>query len=709
MTRRLGGTGSSGLAALASLSLAATLACGMAMTGCGGDNNPQPAADSGPETGPVDGGGKQDVNTPDTGTPDVKGGDVNMPPDSNLPTCATPTFAPNGGTVAAGMPVTITSTTGGVIYFTTDGTLPTHSSRAIQSGGTIVVSQTEPVNAIAFNANVCNDSMEGSAMFTVPPVDSGPPDVVQPPPPCPTPILNPDGGTVTGNVVITAPGLPDGGYIFFTTDNTLATESSPIYNAGNVGIQVPANETIHAISSTRGTVCSDSPEAVGTYTVPPPPPVDSGAPPPVPTFSPTGAQATQANDFPVTLTDPSATAIICYRMGASGAVTAPTCTTGANPTCSGGSLTYSSPITVTGPTTTAGQVELDAIACNAAGTSAVGKSLYTLQAATPTMTPAAGPYAYSSTLTGAFQSATAGATIFYTINGAAPSCGTPVAGQLTYAGPFALQSGSYQAVACKTGYQDSAPSAAAAITVILPAPTITPAAGTYAKAITEAVANGGAVPSGAWLCSTALAAAATTPVPACGTTPNTCATGTLGATPPAVANGGSIQAIACAPAGLSNSTITPSGPYNLVLGTPFVNPNATNNAGAALTSYTVPGGGVTTLTAGEATGNLAPGWFCFQKDPQAGAPPACGATASTCTTGTPTSATTGDLTVGPTAYAQGDSVSVIACPTAASGYAASAVATLNFIGTGQLITPSVAPAGAANITSITNPVVANPN
>ncbi len=739
MTRRQGGYGSRCLTGLATLSLAGTLACGFALTGCSGDSG-NGGGDSGADT-----------STPDTGTPETGGGqdakqDTTPPPvDSGSP-CATPTFAPGAGTVSAGTSVTVSSAglpMSGLIYFTTDGTQPTTSSRALASGGTIVVNQTETIKAQAIAPGVCTASQVASADYTVPPPEGGTPEGGMTLPTCPTPTFNHPDGTVLQpgqNIVISATGLTTGEYIVFTTDNSLATDNSPIYNQGTVGVQVTQSPTyFHAIVTSLGTVCKDSPQATATYTVAQPeggtPDGGNGVTPPIPSFAPTGAQATQPNDFTVTLASAGAAAI-CYTMGASGSVAAPTCTTTAtSATCSGGTLTYTAPIAINGSVTTAGQVEIDAIACDpGAAPSGVGKELYTLQAGTPSMTPTAGTYTFSSTLTGAFSSTTSGASIFYTINGGTPSCTAPVAGQLTYAGPFALQTGSYQAVACKTGYIGSAASAANAVTVDLTAPIVTPAAGTYSIALGASVANSAANPSGSWLCSSVLPGGGGGSAPACGAATGTCvAPSVAGTTPPTVANGGTIQAIACAPAGLSNSPMTTVGPYNLVLGTPFFNPNATNNAGAALTTFQtagtpITGNAGTSLTISEPAGDLTAGAFCFMKDGQFAAGAVCGTTttgASTdCAQGTvaPITNGVGDLTVGATvSYTDGDFVTVVACPTIAgagaignsAGYASVGPLTLSFVANGTVAGPAVTQSSATGTgnaqQAITTPVAINTN
>ena len=245
----------------------------------------------------------------------------------------------------------------------------------------------------------------------------------------PEPVIAPNGGIVaySSNFTITAAGLPSQsdnppGYIFFTTDNSLPRRTSQTYNAGTVGIQLTTNTTVRAISSTLGVTCSDSPIQEAKFTVMPAPPLDAGGLPAIPSITPTGAATTQNNDFTAQITETSSGAIICYTFG----TTAPTCTVSASgATCDMGSATYTAPININAstPQTAAGQVELQAIACDAGGKSVMpAMAQFTLQAAAPTMAPMAGTVAYSATVTGSFQDQTSGASVFYTADGTAPSC-----------------------------------------------------------------------------------------------------------------------------------------------------------------------------------------------------------------------------------------------------------------------------------------------
>jgi hypothetical protein len=77
---------------------------------------------------------------------------------------ATPTFSPPGGFYTAPQTVTITCSNGGTIYYTTDGSTPTHSSSSIASGSSISVTPTKTVKAIASVADFA-DSVTGTAAY----------------------------------------------------------------------------------------------------------------------------------------------------------------------------------------------------------------------------------------------------------------------------------------------------------------------------------------------------------------------------------------------------------------------------------------------------------------------------------------------------------------------------------------------------------------
>jgi hypothetical protein len=112
--------------------------------------------------------------------------------------------------------------------------------------------------------------------------------------------------------------------------------------------------------------------------------------------------------------------------------------------------------------------------------SAVASAAYVINlppAATPVISPAAGTYSAAQSVT--ITDSTAGATIYYTTNGTAPT-----ASSTPYAGAIAVSSSeTIEAIAVASGFSNSAV-ASAAYVINLPAaatPVISPAAGTYSS------------------------------------------------------------------------------------------------------------------------------------------------------------------------------------------------------------------------------------
>jgi len=123
---------------------------------------------------------------------------------------------------------------------------------------------------------------------------------------------------------------------------------------------------------------------------------------------------------------------------------------------------------------------LQAIAIEAGNTnSPIATAAYTINSVlpAPTFTPAAGTYTTAQSV--AISDATAGSTIYYTTNGVTPTTTSTV-----YSGPVAVNaSETIQAIAVKTGSSNSAAASAtytiAPASSAVPAPTFSPAGGSY--------------------------------------------------------------------------------------------------------------------------------------------------------------------------------------------------------------------------------------
>ncbi len=266
-----------------------------------------------------------------------------------------------------------------------------------------------------------------------------------------TPVFSVAGGTYSSAQTVTITDATPGATIFYTTDGTTPTASSPVYTGP---ITVSSSETLEAIATATGYKTSAVATAAYTINIP------IAA---TPTLSPTAG--TYAAVQTVTITDATPGATIYYT------------TDRTTPTAS--SPVYTGPITVSSSET------IEAIA-TAAGykTSAVATAAYSINiavAATPMFSPAAGTYTSVQRVT--ISDGTAGATIYYTTDGTTPTASSPV-----YTGPITVSSSeTVEAIATAAGYKTSAV-ATAAYSINIPTNTL-PVVGSMSPAF---VSEGGA-------------------------------------------------------------------------------------------------------------------------------------------------------------------------------------------------------------------------
>src|ERR1019366_3645336 len=85
-----------------------------------------------------------------------------------LPAAATPTFSPAPGSYTSAQSVTLSDTTSGaVIYYTTNGTTPTTSSATFSASAPIAVGSTETIEAMAVASGHANSAVaSGSYVLT---------------------------------------------------------------------------------------------------------------------------------------------------------------------------------------------------------------------------------------------------------------------------------------------------------------------------------------------------------------------------------------------------------------------------------------------------------------------------------------------------------------------------------------------------------------
>ena len=135
---------------------------------------------------------------------------------AGLQPAATPTYSIPSGTYLNVQTVVISDSTSGVtIYYTSDGTMPSTSS-AVYSGP-ITVSSTETLEAIAIGAGYSSSAV-GTAVYTITL-------------PAATPTFSPSAGTYSTAQTVTIGDSTPSATIYYTTDGTTPTSSSPIYTS----------------------------------------------------------------------------------------------------------------------------------------------------------------------------------------------------------------------------------------------------------------------------------------------------------------------------------------------------------------------------------------------------------------------------------------------------------------------------------------------
>jgi uncharacterized repeat protein (TIGR03803 family) len=257
------------------------------------------------------------------------------------------------------------------------------------------------------------------------------------------PVFSPDSGVYASAQTVTITDTTANATIYYTTDGSAPTTSSPVYSGP---ITVSTTETIQAIAVY--TRLANSPVAWATYTIQP-----TAA---TPVISPAGGSYSTTQV--VTITDATIGALIYYS------------TNGGAP-----ATLYTGPISVTSSET----ITAMAVATGYSD-SAIASATFTIggTAAKPVFSPVAGTYTSAQSVT--ITDATSGATIYYTTDGSTPS-----ASSTKYTGAIPVSSTeTLQAIAVAAGDTNS-PVATATYTIQIPsavAPVFSPGAGTYTSA-----------------------------------------------------------------------------------------------------------------------------------------------------------------------------------------------------------------------------------
>ncbi len=163
----------------------------------------------------------------------------------------TPTFSVAAGTYTTAQTVSISdSSSGATIYYTTNGTTPTTSSTKY-TGTAISVSTTETLEAIAVATGYTNSAV-ATAAYTISAANSV----------LPTPTLSLATGNYTTAQTLTITDAASGATIYYTTNDTLPTTSSPKYTGP---IKISSSEAVDAVAFAPG--YTNSATASGVYLI----------------------------------------------------------------------------------------------------------------------------------------------------------------------------------------------------------------------------------------------------------------------------------------------------------------------------------------------------------------------------------------------------------------------------------------------------------
>ncbi len=219
---------------------------------------------------------------------------------------AAPTITPNGGTFGGAVSVTIASSGGANIRYTTDGSDPTDTYGAEYQGVPLNINVTTLLKAVAYSSELLpSDASE--ATFTIPGKVG-------------TPYVTPPAGTYTTAQTVEIKTPTSGATIYYTLDGSAPTSADGIEYTGAITISVTT--TIRAIAYKTGE--TESNVMSSTFTI--------GLRVATPVFS--VAAGTYAASQAVTISTTTVGATIRYT------------TNGINPTATYGAIYPGGPITV---------------------------------------------------------------------------------------------------------------------------------------------------------------------------------------------------------------------------------------------------------------------------------------------------------------------------------------------------------------------------
>jgi hypothetical protein len=320
---------------------------------------------------------------------------------------AAPVIAPNGGTFTTCPDVTLsTNTLGGLMFYTLDGSVPSLTSNLYLLP--IHLTQSTVVNARTFLATV--GSSTSQATFTVNCATSGP---------LAPPTISPNGGIFTGSVDVTLTAA-SGATLYYTLDGSTPGTNSSQYSAP---IHLAQSGWVRTIAVKAGSPSSSVAETSFIIVAPAP------QQPPAPTIAPNGGTFSTCPDVALSSI---AGATIYYTLD------------GSIPSQS--STLYSLPIHLTQ------SAIVTALAYSNGLSSSAAQAIFTVNCGGGgTVSPVAfapGGNIFNGVVDVTLSTATAGATIYYTLDGT-----TPDSNAIRYVAPIHLtQTGWVRALAMQAGY-----------------------------------------------------------------------------------------------------------------------------------------------------------------------------------------------------------------------------------------------------------------
>jgi len=317
--------------------------------------------------------------------------------DTTPDTVAQPTFTPPAGTYASAQSVTLSSTPGATIKYTTDSvTVPSKTLGTIYIGTPIVVDRTMTLQAIAYKTGM-TDSSVSRGVYTISSVSQ-----------TQKPVFTPAEGayTTTQNITISCPTMPTAA-IRYTLDGTTPNANNGFNYLSPV--KITATTTLNAYALASGKLPSEVRTAI--YTINPVVPAQQVADP---VITPAGGTYDKPVPLGITCTTPGATIRVAFD----------------DPTFSNDNddpTPTSGYVWTPGESTTAMKnMTVKAIAYKSGlSTSNVRKEIYTINLA-PTQSVAKPIFnipsnTYTSVQNLTISCATSGATIKYTRDGTIPS------------------------------------------------------------------------------------------------------------------------------------------------------------------------------------------------------------------------------------------------------------------------------------------------